>query len=219
LTDPPYGISIVNNAKVGVSADVGFGTVGIKGMVNAKKYMEVKGDNEYFNAEYLTKIGKEQIIFGANHFCHSLPENSHWLVWDKKCEKGADHNNFSDVELVWCSHKKKSALIYRYLWSGLLREGERDVELKERVHPTQKPVGLLYAILKDYSEYNDIIYDPFGGSGSTMVATEQLNRKCYMMELDASYCQVIINRMIKLNPELEIKCLNRDFNPLDINGF
>jgi len=77
-------------------------------------------------------------------------------------------------------------------------------------HPTPKPVELCAIAMKNSSETNDKIYDPFGGSGSTMVAAEQLNRICYMMELEPKYCQVIINRMLKLNPDIEVKCLNRE---------
>lgn len=50
-----------------------------------------------------------------------------------------------------------------------------------------------------------LIYEPFTGSGTTMVAAHQLNRKCYGMELDPKYCQVIIDRMLKLQPDIEIK--------------
>ena len=49
------------------------------------------------------------------------------------------------------------------------------------------------------------VYDPFLGSGTTMVAAHQLNRKCYGIEIDEKYCQVIIDRMLKLDPSLEIK--------------
>jgi DNA modification methylase len=52
---------------------------------------------------------------------------------------------------------------------------------------------------------NDIIVEPFTGSGTTMVASHQTNRICYGMELDPKYCQVIIDRMLKLNPTLEVK--------------
>jgi len=57
---------------------------------------------------------------------------------------------------------------------------------------------------------DDVVLDPFAGSGSTMIACEQLQMKNYSIELLPKYCQVIINRMRKLNPSIEIKCLNRE---------
>ncbi len=61
-------------------------------------------------------------------------------------------------------------------------------------HPTMKPIDLLVYLIKNSSKENDIILDLFGGSGSTLIAAEQVNRKCYMMELDPKYCDVIIKR-------------------------
>ena len=61
-------------------------------------------------------------------------------------------------------------------------------------HPTQKPVRLAERAIKRHSERGFIILDTFGGSGSTLIACEQLNRRCYMMELDPIYCDVIVNR-------------------------
>ena len=61
-------------------------------------------------------------------------------------------------------------------------------------HPTMKPLGLIANELKISSNEGSIVVDFFGGSGSTLIACEQLNRNCYMMELDPYYCQVIINR-------------------------
>ena len=72
-------------------------------------------------------------------------------------------------------------------------------------HPTPKPIELIEIALKNSSEINNIITDSFLGSGSTMVAAHQLNRKCYGMELDPKYCQVIIDRMIKLDSNLIVK--------------
>lgn len=72
----------------------------------------------------------------------------------------------------------------------MIREGEHE----KRVHPTQKPIKMLSEILQDFSKENELILDVFGGSGSTLIACEQLNRKCYMCELDPHYCDVIIAR-------------------------
>ena len=69
-------------------------------------------------------------------------------------------------------------------------------EKTNRVHPTQKPVRLFAEIVKKFEnkERFDTVVDLFGGSGSTLIACEQLNRKCYCMELDPKYCDVIIKR-------------------------
>jgi site-specific DNA-methyltransferase (adenine-specific) len=72
-------------------------------------------------------------------------------------------------------------------------------------HPTTKPLGLIQKPLNNSTKENDLILDLFLGSGSTMVASHQLKRKCYGMELDPKYCQVIIDRMKKLDPTLKIK--------------
>jgi DNA modification methylase len=71
-------------------------------------------------------------------------------------------------------------------------------------HPTQKPIGLIDWCIKQLTEPK-IIIDPYLGSGSTMVAAHQLKRRCYGMELEPKYCQVIIDRMRKLDSSLIIK--------------
>ncbi len=70
------------------------------------------------------------------------------------------------------------------------REGDKS-------HPTMKPVKLIENALLNSSQRGDIVIDIFGGSGSTLIACEQLNRKCFMMEIDNRYCEVIINRWEK----------------------
>jgi DNA modification methylase len=72
-------------------------------------------------------------------------------------------------------------------------------------HPTQKPIELMSEGINNCSMNGNIILDLFLGSGSTMVAAHQLKRRCYGTELDPKYCQVIIDRMRKLDPTLEIK--------------
>ena len=215
LTDPPYGINIVdtngkidggkpdNQGIVGYSAPVHFkgervrdltGTVGTPGVVQAKQYKPILNDDKPYDPTILLELNVDSIIWGANNFASKLPDSPKWLVWYKKPMDKANNNNFSDVELAWTNIKGKMCKLYPYLWSGLLREGNRKMELKERVHPTQKPVGLLINILNDYSDINNNILDLYGGSGSTLIACEETNRNCYMMELDPYYCQVIINR-------------------------
>ena len=76
---------------------------------------------------------------------------------------------------------------------------------KSELHPTMKPIQIVENGLNHSSKKGDIVLDLFGGSGSTMVGTHQLQRKGYLMELDPKYCQVIVDRMGKLDPSLEIK--------------
>lgn len=61
-------------------------------------------------------------------------------------------------------------------------------------HPTMKPIKLLSRLIKNSSKVDECVLDLFGGSGSTLIACEQLSRTCYIMELDPKYCDVIIKR-------------------------
>lgn len=193
FTDPPYGINVVKNKKVG--ADFGIAKKG--------KYSEVIADDttDTAMAFYNTciSLGMDKfIIWGGNYFTDFLPFSDGWLIWNKRA--GTDiRNTFADGEMAWCSFHTPIR-IYDQLWNGMIREGEKD----KRVHPTQKPIRMLTEIINNHIKGN-IIYDGFLGSGSTMVASHQLNRKCYGMELDPKYCQVIIDRMKKLDPNLIIK--------------
>ena len=72
-------------------------------------------------------------------------------------------------------------------------------------HPTMKPIELISYQINNSSKQGDIVADAFLGSGTTMIASHQTNRICYGMELDPKYCQVIVDRMRKLDPTLEIK--------------
>ena len=85
-------------------------------------------------------------------------------------------------------------------WMGDLSQSNiwsisREIKRKEQGnHPTPKPIELIAKALKNSSRNGDKVLDSFGGSGSTLIACEQLGRKCYMMELDPKYCDVIIKR-------------------------
>lgn len=72
-------------------------------------------------------------------------------------------------------------------------------------HPTMKPITLCAKLIYNSSHEGDTVYEPFGGSGSTLIAAEQLNRKCCVIELEPKYCDVIVRRYKELCPEAEIK--------------
>lgn len=82
---------------------------------------------------------------------------------------------------------------------------EFDKPVRNAEHPTMKPIPLISYQVTNSSKKGDVIMDGFGGSGTTMVTCEQLQRKCRMVEYDPKYCQVIIDRMKKLNPKLKIR--------------
>ena len=197
FTDPPYGIDVVQGDKIG--GDKPFGSVGGNNIVKANKYMAIKGDETTdtarLNFEIVKELSENQIIFGGNYFTDILPPKACWCIWDKE-----NTGNFADVEMAWTSFDK-GAKLYRWLWNGLCRKGERAVEGKSRVHPTQKPVGLIAEILKDFTKEDDTILDCFGGSGSTLIACEQIDRTCYMIEYEAHYVDVIIKRWETLTGE------------------
>lgn len=80
-----------------------------------------------------------------------------------------------------------------------------DRPLADAEHPTIKPVKLIGYLMRNSTRKGDSVLDLFGGSGTTMIAAEQLGRKCYMMELDPHYCDVIIARWEKLTGRKAIK--------------
>lgn len=80
-----------------------------------------------------------------------------------------------------------------------------DKPIKNDLHPTMKPVKLIAKLINDGSDVGAIIYDPFGGSGTTLIASEQLNRRCYMMEITPEYCDIIVKRWEQFTGEKVVK--------------
>jgi len=127
-----------------------------------------------------------------------------YIVWNK------NNSTFGRSDYHW----KHEPCIYGWLdgashnWYGDRKQTTVwDIERPSRSdeHPTMKPIPLCSKPIENSSKVGDIVLDAFLGSGSTMVAAHQLNRKCYGMELDPKYCQVIVDRMLKLDPTLEVK--------------
>ena len=209
LTDPPYGVKAVESGGHNDGKKAG------KQMCRDNVYMPVIGDDTTdtarANYDVALTCTENQIIFGGNYFTDFLPPSRCWIVWDKKVA-----GSFADGELAWTSFDR-NLKIYEFMWSGMRRQGDRSVEGKTRVHPTQKPVGMLADILKDFSEENDSILDCFGGSGSTLIACEQLKRKCYMAEISPQYIDVIINRYINLKGTDKDVFLIRDGQKIPYN--
>jgi DNA modification methylase len=182
FTDPPYGI---NMAK-GFEGSAGFSGVGKP--IKRRQYENDKWDDkrpDHNCFELIMRYGKDSIIFGGNFFADILPQSKHWLVWNKNNTMPT----FGDCELAWTSINRNSVKKYDYTYNGLIGKET------ERFHPTQKPIGLFLKIFNDYDF--KFCFDPFLGSGSTLIACEKTNRKCYGMELDEKYCDVIVKRYIE----------------------
>ena len=193
FTDPPYGISVVKSDMVGANF----------GVAKKGKYSEVIADDTTETAKEFydtcVSLGMDNfIIWGGNYFTDFLPFSDGWLIWNKRANTDI-RNTFADGEMAWCSFHTPIR-IYDQLWNGMIREGEKE----KRVHPTQKPIRMLSEVITDHIK-GDLIFDGFLGSGSILVAAHQLKRKCYGMELDPKYCQVIIDRMRKLDSSIIIK--------------
>jgi hypothetical protein len=192
FTDPPYGIAYDNEERWN----------GIDKQNNSAKRNKGKmilGDAEDFNPSFLLSYFsycKEIFIWGMQYYPEHLGRGG-CIVWNRKTETQKDVPH-ADFELCWSKQERnKMAWI---TWGGF-----KSKEIgEERLHTTQKPIELASWFFNNWGKQNDLVADLFLGSGSTMVAAHQLKRKCYGMELDPKYCQVIIDRMIKLDPDLKI---------------
>ena len=182
FTDPPYGI----NEKGDRTAR----KTGLAKNHNFKDFIDDSIDYAVKSYSLLDAYDISiQIWFGANYYCHFLPMSNNWLIWDKKVEDKMSDTQ-SDCELAWVKTNKSSVRIFRHLWKGFNKDSERN---QPRVHPTQKPIALAEWCFQNYGKPKTVL-DVFLGSGSTLIACEKTNRKCYGMEIDPHYCDVIVKR-------------------------
>jgi DNA modification methylase len=206
FTDPPYGMAYESNAWDSKKKDV----------------KNKRTDTQILNDEN-TNVGQDALnlipLFLENnrHFyiwcrwdcfddfkevCENIGKIKSVVVWDKGGPGLGDlKGSYGDSE--WA--------IFGMIGRRELKERQNGVWQVNRMkglqmqHPTQKPIEICERGINNSTNINELVLDMFLGSGSTMVASHQLNRKCYGMELDPKYCQVIIDRMKKLDPTLIIK--------------
>jgi len=189
FTDPPYGIDLDTDWSAIKTELKGWHGQG-------GDYSKVIGDDKPFDYRLFEWIEcKEQFWWGANYYAYTLPDLSTWFVWDKRTNEdtGSRVNNRygSEFEMCWSKNKHRQEIV-RKMWSGLYGTETQDV--RNRIHPTQKPIEVCSWFIKKFSKPDNIVLDLFGGSGSTLIACEQTNRICYMMELDPRYVDVIRKR-------------------------
>jgi DNA modification methylase len=181
FTDPPYGM----NLDTDYSAIKG-------GETRGKKHRAVFGDDEPFDPSHLFQYFgycDEILLFGADYFLPRIPdwEKGTWLIWDKRVEERYDKVIGSAYEVLWSKKKRRKEILrFEYVtWGSRMADGEK-------VHPTMKPVGLIAKIMGLAD--SERIVDVYGGSGTTLIAAEKLGRRCFMMEIDPIYCDVIVQR-------------------------
>ena len=184
FTDPPYGIGYEYNSHKDTKGE---------------EYL--KFCEEWFN---VLQLNCELIIITTGWSYKKFwwnKEPSDELVWfDKTKQSGGRSYHLRKTEPIFIFGKIKE----KYTWDILEIQSNRGDGMRE-LHTCPKPIALISDIIKPQTINNSIILDVFLGSGTTMLASHQLKRKCYGMELDPKYCDVIIKRMIKLDDTLTIK--------------
>lgn len=188
LTDPPYG---VGGDKGGVGHDIGDRPSLIKahkGKYKSKNYNDNWDDEipEESLFDNLLSKSKLAIIFGGNFFAHLLPQSTHWIFWDKLTYLPS----IGDGEIAWTNSDRKSV-------SKITVQQTNYVSEKDRVHPTQKPLKLWIEILKQYGKDVKTVLDPFGGSGTTLIACERMGMAAHCIEREPKYVQATIERYRK----------------------
>jgi DNA modification methylase len=217
FTDPPYRVSfqgqrISNTTKDGVVIH------GHKGANT--KHDEIENDSlsEDDFKDFMSAVLSNLFLFnnGAWYICFAYSELH--LLLNSLVDAGYKWKNI----IIWMKNQAAlSNMDYKSRYEPIIygqkggnfygeRYKQEDIwqfqrTLKNDLHPTMKPIPLIENALNNSSKIGMNVLDLFLGSGSTMVASHQLKRKCYGMELDPKYCQVIIDRMKKLDPSLEIK--------------
>ena len=187
LADPPYGINIADT-----------GHVGGEKLAKTKDYgvqtWDKPLDRKYFYE--MLRVARNQIVFGGNYYTNFLDNSSCWVVWDKD-----NTGNFADVELAWTSFETASRKI-KWRWNGMLQEDMSNKEVRQ--YPTQKPLPVIQWCINKYSKPDDIILDPFCGSGTTAVACEITKHKWIAIDKRKEACQIAKQRILKETRQLTI---------------
>ena len=195
LTDPPYGIDYSQKNEFLNKFDKG-------NIIQTDMRNDNTENIKQFCSNFLSIIPFSDYnifyIFMTSQQLHnvrlSLDDNkfhtSTYLIWNKNNHVLGRMDYLMKHEFIMYGWKKRHKFYGKKTASVI----NFDRPFKSDLHPTMKPVGLLELLLKDGSLSNQNIYDPFLGSGSTLVACEKLNRKCFGMELDPIYVDVIIKR-------------------------
>lgn len=204
FTDPPYGVSIGDKNKMlnsvqkagRILENIENDTLGkdelydllVKCFTNLREHCE-DDCSYYVTSPQGGEIGLMMMMMMRD----AGLEVRHNLIWKKNAatfSMGRLDYDYQHEPIFYTWTKKHNFYGEGYqttVW-------EYDKPRKCDLHPTMKPIPLIAHAIENSSKVGDNIVDIFGGSGSTLMACEELNRKCYMMELDPHYCDVIIDR-------------------------
>ena len=195
FTDPPYGYEYQSNMRTKTEKfDV---------IENDDKKLDFMPIVKKFNNGFVFvcttwKVLKEWLEIFTKYY-----DLTNMIIWDKGGGGIGDlkHTFSTDYEIILCSNNNQEITGKRIgsVWN-ISKDNANDY-----VHATQKPVEVSATAIQNTTNENDNILDLFGGSGSTLIACEQLNRKCYMMELDPHYIDVIIQRWENFTGEKAVK--------------
>jgi DNA modification methylase len=201
FTDPPYGVDYQGGAltkRTKLDND----------QKNTSIYEEVIPNLYLFTIDKVPMYIWHAAGYAdmASHLWNNDIQIRSQIIWNKNMAQfGALSAQYKQKHepCFYCYKKGQSPYWYGPTNEVTIWDVKR--ESKNEYHPTQKPIELSERAINNSSKINDIVLDLFGGSGSTMVAAQQLNRKARLIELDPKYCQVIVDRMKKLDPTLIIK--------------
>lgn len=193
LTDPPYGNALKTNYRERKRGALAL----------CNDFAMIEGNQEPFDPAHLL-IYRRVCLFGGNYFADKLPNSSSWIVWDKlaglQSKRPWGFNDQADVEMAWTNLGGPARLI-PHRWMGAMKESERR---ERRVHPTQKPVALMRAIIEHYTHPGDLIVDPYMGAGSTIIAALEAGRRAIGIEIAPEYYTIARRRVEECVTRLEV---------------
>lgn len=207
FTDPPYLMGFTGN----VHADGSKSFNAKHGTIKNDKMSRKDGDNFILKIfENIQKFNKGAYYvcfyrLGLDYIFRALDKLDNQykalIIWNK------GNHTLSNSDYM----SKYEPIVYGWFDSHLFYGNRSNFDIwdiqrtqKNELHPTMKPIALCSKAIENSSKKEDIVLDLFGGSGSTLISSEQLNRKCYMMELDPKYVDVIIDRWETLTGEKAI---------------
>jgi site-specific DNA-methyltransferase (adenine-specific) len=203
FTDPPYGVSYTGGLKNGKNGLEQNGREMIKND-DVDLYEDAVIMADMFCDGPVFMFYADTVPFGLYRGIDNVKgEIVALLIWEKPGgygALGASYKANHEPCLLWKPKGARLNFIGSTTETRIWREKKEGVN---KLHPTQKPIEIPSRAIGNHKA--EKVLDLFCGSGSTMVAAHQLKRKCYGMELDPKYCQVIIDRMRKLDPDISIK--------------